>query len=225
MPNLVFAKKWCFVDFLGSKKFVAYSVFVHGLLILTFFDGKPFKKIGARSSFVVETHFFSSILETKYLSQDDTADQPFAKVLPKEEKAPKTLTPPSLSQRPAQKSSARSVNKSGAQETSDSDETEAISPDMARPPVLLTSKLPPIAYPKEAKHLRVEGVVKLELTIDEEGQVKDAKVIEGLGFGLTTQALKLVQNLRFLPALNPRGEREIASIMHEVVFRLNRRDG
>jgi TonB family protein len=57
-------------------------------------------------------------------------------------------------------------------------------------------------YPAEAKRRRIEGEVKVRLTIDATGAVTRAALVSGLGFGLDEQALRLGRALRFEPALD-----------------------
>lgn len=215
MPNLPFAKKWRFVDFLLGKKFLAVSVMIHASLAGIFFLGSNIelgKNAETMSCSLMESASVRSLKPKSTPSPLEGGDHP----------SHEQLSPRNPLEK-RESSSRKSSLKAGPPLSSF--KGGRVVANHMRPPVLLSKEMPRIPYPAEAKHLRVEGVVKLELTIDEEGQVRDAKVIEDPGFGLTAQALKLVKMLRFLPALNPRGEREMASIMHEVVFRLNRRDG
>lgn len=53
----------------------------------------------------------------------------------------------------------------------------------------------------EARAARVAGTVLLEILIDEEGLVKEAKVLQGLGMGLDEEAVKAVSQWKFKPAL------------------------
>lgn len=67
------------------------------------------------------------------------------------------------------------------------------------PPVLLAQ--PEAAYPPEALAARIEGAVKLLLTLDAEGRVTRAEVVEGLGHGLDEAAVSALENARFSPAM------------------------
>lgn len=60
---------------------------------------------------------------------------------------------------------------------------------MARPP-----------YTDAARRAHIEGRVRLELTVDEHGEVTSARVLQGLGFGLDEAALAAARRLRFSPA-------------------------
>lgn len=54
-------------------------------------------------------------------------------------------------------------------------------------------------YPELAKRLRVTGVVKLEVTVDPDGKVKDVKTISGNRM-LSTAAEDAVHKWKFAPA-------------------------
>lgn len=57
------------------------------------------------------------------------------------------------------------------------------------------------AYTAEGRQANVEGVVKLELTIDENGRVVNVRVIKGLGFGLDEAAVAAAKQWTFKPAM------------------------
>lgn len=54
-------------------------------------------------------------------------------------------------------------------------------------------------YPEEARQADIEGVVKLNLTVDTEGRVTDVRVVKGLGYGLDEEAARRAKRIRFLP--------------------------
>lgn len=56
-------------------------------------------------------------------------------------------------------------------------------------------------YTEEARAAGIEGKVRVELTVDATGAVKQAKVLESLGHGLDEAALRAVQEAMFEPAL------------------------
>ncbi|AEI61986.1 TonB-dependent siderophore myxochelin receptor MxcH [Corallococcus macrosporus] len=60
---------------------------------------------------------------------------------------------------------------------------------------------PEAVYPPEAVASGIEGAVKLLLTLDAEGRVSRAEVVEGLGHGLDEAAVRALENARFSPAL------------------------
>lgn len=61
------------------------------------------------------------------------------------------------------------------------------------------SGAPPV-YTEEARKARVTGVVVLEAIIDEQGNVTNAAVLQGLPMGLDRSALEAVQGWKFKPA-------------------------
>jgi TonB family protein len=62
---------------------------------------------------------------------------------------------------------------------------------------------PPGPYTNEAREAGLEGIVMLSFVVDENGRVRDIKVLQGLGMGLTEVAKRTVQACAFSP-----GERD-----------------
>jgi len=60
------------------------------------------------------------------------------------------------------------------------------------------SRVPP-AYPEIAKHLKIEGVVRIEATVDPDGKVIDVKTLSG-NHVLSPAAEDAVRKWRFVPA-------------------------
>jgi len=58
-----------------------------------------------------------------------------------------------------------------------------------------------IGYPKEAKEEKVEGVVKVLTFVDRDGEVLDAQVVEGIGYGCDEAARLAILYHRFKPGL------------------------
>jgi len=58
-----------------------------------------------------------------------------------------------------------------------------------------------IGYPKEAKEEKIEGVVKILTFVDRDGEVLDAQVVEGIGFGCDEAARLAILYHRFKPGL------------------------
>jgi protein TonB len=56
------------------------------------------------------------------------------------------------------------------------------------------------AYTDEANTARIEGKVRVAITIDPSGAVVDAKVVEGLGHGLDEKAIEALRAWKFSPA-------------------------
>ncbi|MBZ4395868.1 energy transducer TonB [Myxococcus sp. AS-1-15] len=57
-----------------------------------------------------------------------------------------------------------------------------------------------VPYPEEARRLGVEGTVTLSITIDPEGRVVNARVLNGPGHGLEEAARNAILRFRFRPA-------------------------
>ena len=66
-----------------------------------------------------------------------------------------------------------------------------------KPRVLYQERAP---YPAKAKEARVEGPVKLSVTIDKFGKVSEVVVLEGPGFDLNETAAAAMKNFKFSPA-------------------------
>lgn len=66
-----------------------------------------------------------------------------------------------------------------------------------KPRVLYQEKA---AYPVMAKEARIEGPVKLSVTIDKLGRVIEVVVLEGPGYGLNETAVAAMKNFKFSPA-------------------------
>jgi periplasmic protein TonB len=56
------------------------------------------------------------------------------------------------------------------------------------------------SYTDAARRARIEGRVRIELNVNEQGVVTSARVIEGLGFGLDEAAIESAKRLKFAPA-------------------------
>lgn len=56
------------------------------------------------------------------------------------------------------------------------------------------------SYPSQAQQEEVEGRVYLNVVVNEDGTVRDAEVIRGLGAGTDEEALRVVKNATFIPA-------------------------
>jgi protein TonB len=57
------------------------------------------------------------------------------------------------------------------------------------------------AYPEEAREANIEGVVRLQITVDATGRVTQVTVVKGLGFGLDEEAKRRIKRFKFSPAL------------------------
>jgi periplasmic protein TonB len=55
-------------------------------------------------------------------------------------------------------------------------------------------------YPDAARTHELEGVVRVKLILNAEGEVIDAEIVKGLGFGLDEAALDAARRWAFKPA-------------------------
>jgi len=55
-------------------------------------------------------------------------------------------------------------------------------------------------YTPEAENSGIEGKVRLELKVNDQGEVEETKVLQGLGYGLDEAAVQTVKRWRFRPA-------------------------
>lgn len=78
-----------------------------------------------------------------------------------------------------------------------------------------------IRYPKEAKEEKIEGTVKILTYIDRDGEVLDAQVLEGIGYGCDEAARLAVFYHRFKPGLQ-RGQRVKVQMIIPVEFKLDK---
>jgi protein TonB len=86
------------------------------------------------------------------------------------------------------------------------------------------SKLKPVQmsrpeYTEEARAAGIEGKVRVELTVDKTGAVRNVKVLESLGHGLDEAAIAAVQSASFEPALQC-GEAVDATFVVSIRFAL-----
>lgn len=79
-------------------------------------------------------------------------------------------------------------------------------------PRLLQSVEP--EYTDTARKARVGGIVILELTIETDGRVGDARVLKPLPMGLDQKAVEAARQWRYAPAEDPPGNRVRA--IHDV---------
>ena len=88
----------------------------------------------------------------------------------------------------------------------------------ATTPVEVTYKPNPV-YTQEARQLRLEGEVLLEVMFGASGQLHVNRVVRGLGHGLDEAAIAAATKMRFKPALRNGQPMDSTAIVH-VVFQL-----
>ena len=84
--------------------------------------------------------------------------------------------------------------------------------------VEIISKPSPV-YTQEARQLKLEGEVLLEMTFGANGQLRVNRVVHGLGHGLDESAIAAANQIRFKPALRNGSPVDSTAIVH-VVFQL-----
>jgi protein TonB len=69
-------------------------------------------------------------------------------------------------------------------------------------PVVRPKRKVPVApkYTMQARQAEIEGVVRVQVTVDESGHVLSARVVSGLGYGLDESALAAAKATTFEPA-------------------------
>ena len=87
-------------------------------------------------------------------------------------------------------------------------------------PVAVT--VPQVPYPAEARRQGIEGTVRLAVTIGPDGRVIEAKVVQGLGFGLDEAARRALLAARFKPAIGSDGKPMTHTIPYRYTFQIER---
>jgi TonB family protein len=85
-------------------------------------------------------------------------------------------------------------------------------------PAEILSKPAP-SYTEEAKALRIEGEVQLEVVFEASGQIRVLRVLRGLGHGLDENAIHAAEQIRFKPALRDGRPEDSTAVLH-VIFQL-----
>jgi TonB family protein len=108
----------------------------------------------------------------------------------------------------------------GAQEISHGGGIKTAQLDQGPPttPVEITFKPNP-AYTEEARQLKLEGEVLLEVSFPANGQLHVNRVVRGLGHGLDEAAMAAANKMRFKPALRNGQPVDSTAVVH-VVFQL-----
>jgi TonB family protein len=85
-------------------------------------------------------------------------------------------------------------------------------------PAEILAKPTPV-YTEEAKKLRIEGEVLLEVVFESSGKVRVLRVVRGLGHGLDENAIRAAEQIRFKPAAKDGQPADSSGVLH-VVFQL-----
>lgn len=78
-----------------------------------------------------------------------------------------------------------------------------------------------LVYPAEAKEKEIEGVVKIQVFIEKNGEVSSAKVLEGIGYGCDENARLSVYYTRFKPGLQ-KGKSVKIQMIIPIEFKLDK---
>jgi TonB family protein len=85
-------------------------------------------------------------------------------------------------------------------------------------PAEVTFKPNPV-YTDEAKQLRIQGEVLLQVVFESSGKIRVLRVIRGLGHGLDEAAVRAAEQIRFKPALRDGQPADSTAVLH-IVFQL-----
>lgn len=85
-------------------------------------------------------------------------------------------------------------------------------------PAEILSKPTP-AYTEEARHLKIEGEVLLEVVFEASGKLRVTRVVRGLGHGLDDNAVKAAEQIHFKPALKDGQPSDSTAVVH-IIFQL-----
>lgn len=85
-------------------------------------------------------------------------------------------------------------------------------------PAEIISKPLPV-YTDEARHLKVEGEVLLEVVLGASGKLHVVRVVHGLGHGLDDAAVRAAEQIRFKPAMQDGQPADSTAVLH-IIFQL-----
>jgi len=85
-------------------------------------------------------------------------------------------------------------------------------------PAEILSKPTPL-YTQEARGLRVEGEVLLEVVLEASGSLRVVRLVHGLGHGLDDNAVKAAEQIRFKPAMR-NGQPADSTVVLHIIFQL-----
>jgi TonB family protein len=85
-------------------------------------------------------------------------------------------------------------------------------------PAEILSKPTP-AYTEEARRMRVEGEVLLEVILEASGHIRVVRVVRGLGHGLDESAVRAAEQINFKPAMRDGQPADSSAVLH-IIFQL-----
>jgi TonB family protein len=96
--------------------------------------------------------------------------------------------------------------------------SRSVTPAVKTTPAEVFSKPNP-NYTEQARKLRIEGEVLLEVVLQASGKVRVVRVVRGLGYGLDEEAVRSAEQIQFKPALRENHPTDSTVVVH-VVFQL-----
>ena len=85
-------------------------------------------------------------------------------------------------------------------------------------PAEILSKPTPV-YTQEARNLRIEGEVLLEVVLEASGKLRVLRVVHGLGHGLDDNAVKAAEQIHFKPAVKD-GQPTDSTVVVHIIFQM-----
>jgi len=85
-------------------------------------------------------------------------------------------------------------------------------------PAEILSKPTPI-YTQEARNLKIEGEVLLEVVLEASGKLRVLRVVHGLGHGLDDNAVKAAEQIHFKPAVKD-GQPTDSTVVVHIIFQM-----
>jgi TonB family protein len=96
--------------------------------------------------------------------------------------------------------------------------TQAVESVVRAVPAEILSKPVPV-YTQEARNLRIEGEVLLEVVLRASGTLEVQRVVRGLGHGLDDNAVKAAEQIHFKPAMR-NGQPADSTVVLHIIFQL-----
>ena len=78
---------------------------------------------------------------------------------------------------------------------------------------------PTPVYTQEARSMRIEGEVLLEVVLEASGSLRVVRVVRGLGHGLDDNAVKAAEQIHFKPAMRD-GQPADSTVVLHIIFQL-----
>ena len=85
-------------------------------------------------------------------------------------------------------------------------------------PAEILSKPTPV-YTQEARNLKIEGEVLLEVVLEASGKLRVVRVVRGLGHGLDDNAVKAAEQIHFKPAVKD-GQPTDSTVVVHIIFQM-----